>query len=460
MTSEEIDRYTRREYAIDCPQMVLRQDTDNSPETYRGAGSIYQTPEGALVFKLYDRGKGSFAAFARKLGPNSPKSGEIIPRDDYFTLEATSMHGDIWRGERILPELTQGVGGDRVVAGRLYRLVRETNDPLSNNRASYLSLHFAHAFDFPGNTPQTVRTFLRGVEVGMSGDWAHALFDAASLKFEIHEHRGTVFLAAESKNANLPPNLDMRISEALEFVFFLPLRWVVQEKSEAGRYTTCLRPHPKKIAKRYARPPIQFSTVSIKTDVWNLFAKYLEFVLPHLDARWHPLSERVHLVATGDAGSLDAGLLALSVAVEGALSIGFPNLANSGSELDEQIAKTTSIVSGADLTDSFKQRLTGALAAMRAPRAKDRLRALVAAGSIRKELMDRWASLRNSTVHASDADPAEIRALYRRYQSALTLFNELVMLVIGYSGEYTDYSTSGWPARTMEVRSSAATQAI
>ncbi len=65
--------------------------------------------------------------------------------------------------------------------------------------------------------------------------------------------------------------------------------------------------------------------------------------------------------------------------------------------------------------------------------------------------MDCWASIRNSTVHPSDIDPAEIGELYDRYQSALTLFNELVILIIGYTSEYTDYSAPGWPRRKFDT---------
>jgi hypothetical protein len=450
MTSEETDLYMDRGFSIECPDIVLRQNSETSPVIYEGPGSIYQTPEGELAFKCYARGKGDFRALGRLLGSNAPKVGQIIPRDQYFSLKALSLRGEEWLGEYILPEVSQGVDGDQIVTGHLYELVKRVEDTTARDEKAYVSLNFAEPFDFPGNTPRTTKTFLKDVQTSFSGDWSSAVFPAAGLKVELHKHRETIFFSASSESAVLPANVDMRICEALEFTFFVPTRWVVREVREGARYTAALRPFPKIKAKQSGRPPIKFSSVPSESDVWRLFAKYLEYVLPHPESRWHPLSEDVHVVVTGDAGSLDAGLLALSVSVEGALVVGFPNLATPDDRLRQQIAAATKLVCDSDLDGSFKQRLKGSLAAMNTPRAKDKLRALVDVGLIRKDLMDSWASIRNSTVHASDIDPAEINELYGCYQSALTLFNELVILIIGYTGQYTDYSALGWPRRSFD----------
>jgi hypothetical protein len=109
MTSEEIAKYLERSLSIDCPHMKLRKEADPNSRVYEGPGSIYQTTEGDLIFKLYARGAPDYSTFARSLGPNSIKPGEMIPRDEYFALEATSLHGAIFRGEFILPEVNQGV---------------------------------------------------------------------------------------------------------------------------------------------------------------------------------------------------------------------------------------------------------------------------------------------------------------------------------------------------------------
>jgi hypothetical protein len=87
---------------------------------------------------------------------------------------------------------------------------------------------------------------------------------------------------------------------------------------------------------------------------------------------------------------------------------------------------------------------------MLTPRPKDKLMSLVNAGLMRRELMTAWAVVRNSTVHAADFKPTKTAKIFHNYQSALTLLNELIFLIIGYVGQYTDYSVVGWPERNWE----------
>ena len=447
VTSDEIGKYMERTFSLDCPHMVLRQNVASAGQIYEGPGSVYQTKGGDLMFKLYSGGAPDYSTLARRLGPNAIRPGEIIPREEYFGLEATCLHGASWNGGFILPEVNQGVKHGPVVTGSVYELTKRTHDPYSKEPNAYLTLIFAVDFDFPGNRPIVTKTFLAGEEIGMSGDWTPAVFDAAGIEFQLRKKGSSVALSAQSKNATLPQHLDMRISEALEFTFFESERWVIRTVYENREQTTTLRPFPKEHITRTPRPPVGFRSHQTAEDVWRLFARYLEYVIPHPQAEWHPLSDNVHLAVTGDAAPLDSAMLALSVAVEGVLNTGFPKLATPSISLLEEIEAACKLVSDSGLSDSFKQRLLGSLGAMHTPRAKDRLQALVDAGALREELMKAWARIRNSTVHGGDLDPAEIRKMFRDYQSILTLFNELIFLVVGYAGQYTDYSTGGCPLR-------------
>jgi hypothetical protein len=332
----------------------------------------------------------------------------------------------------------------------LYELAETTPDPYSKEPKPYLSLIFAMDFDFPGNKPTVTKVFLAGKEVGMSGDWTPAVFEAAGLEFLLQKKGGSVSLSAQSANAPLPQHLDMRISEALEFTLFESERWVIRTVYENRHQTITLRPFPKERIRKTPRAPIGFRSHQTAEYVWNLFAKYLEYVIPYPRAEWHPLSDNVHLAVAGDAGPLDSAMLALSVAIEGVLKTGFPKVAAPDASLLQEIEAACKLVSDSGLKESFKRRLLGTLGAMHMPRAKDRLIALVDAGALREELTKAWEHIRNSTVHATDLDPTKIRKVFRDYQSALTLFDELVFLVIGYTGKYTDYSTVGWPLRSFD----------
>src|ERR1700723_1793983 len=138
MTSEEIDLYMDRGFSIERPDIVLRQNSEASPVVYEGPGSIYQTPDGELAFKCYARGKGDFRALGRLLGSNAPKEGQIIPRDQYFSLKALSLRGEEWLREYILPEVSQGVDGDQIVTGHLYELVKRVEETTDSDETAYV----------------------------------------------------------------------------------------------------------------------------------------------------------------------------------------------------------------------------------------------------------------------------------------------------------------------------------
>src|SRR6267143_1013277 len=244
-----------RVLSIDCPRMVLRKNSAQSDRVYEGPGSIYQTNEGELTFKLYASGPPDDGVFTRIIGAGSVKSGQIIPHDEYFTLEAASLSGDIWRGDFILPEFNQGVEHGPVIVGSLYELTSAPADPYTTDVTS-CSLGFAGDFEFPTNTLKTTKTFEQGAETSMAGDWMTvARFDAAGLAFRIQRDSRGVFLSAKSNGVTLPCHFDMRICEALQFTLFESLRWVVRRLSGGGQISTTLRPFPKERTKNTARPP-------------------------------------------------------------------------------------------------------------------------------------------------------------------------------------------------------------
>src|ERR1700682_957771 len=98
-----------------------------------------------------------------------------------------------------------------------------------------------------------------------------------------------------------------------------------------------LRPFPMPYTRKSNRPPVGFVSRRTEEHVWRLFGKYLEHIALDACDDEHSLAKSVHFAVLGDMGPLDVGLLALSVATEGALKTGFPNLAVPDEALREQI---------------------------------------------------------------------------------------------------------------------------
>jgi hypothetical protein len=447
-TSDDIQRYMNRTFDIDCPRMVLKRNIKTPDRIYEGPGNIQLTPEGHLVFKLYDQGAPlpPASAFTALLEDTGVKSGQIIPRDEYFSLEATATNGSIWRGESVLPQFAHGVTGAQIISASLHEIVNVIVNPQQKRSKPRLKLIFSRDYDFPGNTLTQTKTSVGGVEVGASGDWRSAAFRAAGLSFHLSKVHNTAQLSVNAEDA-WPTNLDSRICETLQFVFFNPVVWVIRIISENQGEITTLRSFPRHGTNGISYPPIGNNRPSAAMTVWHLFEKYFEYILTHPTGEWHPISNKVHDVIVGGESSFEASLLALSVAVEGALKAGLPQLAARSSSVVGQIDHALDLISQSDLEESFKKRMEGSLNGMRNSRSIDKLLYLQNEGLIREDLVGAWKRLRNPSVHSDGLAPGAIEKQFRDYQSALSLFHEIIFLAIGYTGPYTDYSVAGWPER-------------
>src|SRR5687767_5056594 len=68
---------------------------------------------------------------------------------------------------------------------------------------------------------------------------------------------------------------------------------------------------------------------------------------------------------------------------------------------------------------------------------------------ITAEDIEAWSRTRNPAAHAGLVAPTkdrdETQVLLNRYHRVLNMLNRIVLQLIGYTGQYTDYSRPGWP---------------
>ena len=88
---------------------------------------------------------------------------------------------------------------------------------------------------------------------------------------------------------------------------------------------------------------------------------------------------------------------------------------------------------------------------MKNARAKDILFKLRDNGIIDKQLIKVYGNLRNKAAHGVNDTGADLQNYSNEISAVLVLFNQLVFLLIGYNGEYTDYGTYNYPTRTFEI---------
>ena len=70
---------------------------------------------------------------------------------------------------------------------------------------------------------------------------------------------------------------------------------------------------------------------------------------------------------------------------------------------------------------------------------------LADAGLVSRGLVETWKRLRDSAAHAEVIELDKLQEEIDSIMAVATLFNQLVFILIGYQGKYTDYSERGFP---------------
>jgi hypothetical protein len=142
---------------------------------------------------------------------------------------------------------------------------------------------------------------------------------------------------------------------------------------------------------------------------------------------------------------VDAVGLFLGIAVEGVLNTEFTEIVKVPQDQKDWIDTVLTTVRGiATLPERLCARIQGALGAMKSPRAKDKLRALIETHVIEQKHVDAWDALRNSSAHAVHFDAKDIQDHLARCYMVYELLLLLIYHAIQFKGPYRSFGTSGW----------------
>lgn len=442
----EIEELRNGTWELDCPRMTLRKSAKNGIDVYEGGGYVKRTPDGDLRFKLYSARQLNFA----RIFYSKAKLGQLIDDEEYYELSATDVKGRIWKSTCILPN-TSGYAGEEGVAvsGKLNDLIcTSKKQPPSIHKYSNFNMKFFHAFKIPCNTGTqssiTIGGRIRGQHVSLDT----AQFESCDCEFEMRTENGMVTFGATANVNRLPPNLEVRALESLQFVLAIPLEWVVLQKSEGDVETISIKRVSAKLSKTQLGPPIDFRDPRNVQFVWKLYDKYLSYVLRYEEAhKYHPLSVFVHQVMRGSEGSIEAKMLTLGIAVEGVLREAFPDLAKLPEQESKELEKARQVIDKSSLKKECKERIKGAICSWTERSATDRLCSLVESGVIERNEVDAWKDIRHPSAHATLLDLRDLQKFTDLCHTVTVLFYKLIFHAIGYKGKYTNYSTHGWPLK-------------
>lgn len=447
ITDPLVEAFANDTLIIDCPQITLTQRGTVAPRVISGRGMISLQASSSFQLRMYtDLPENN--PFAELVRMSNWVSGEVIPDDEFFSLDAIDVSGVTWQAKSIYVKLTGYNHG--VVATGNFDLLTHHKTGLSDTVPSVLSMWFFEALEVPFT--RYVRTEVtsgdRKLQQSLSPKFTD--FDVGPFSFEvasIEAKKGTTILSAKSTTAQFPLGMESRILEALRYVTFSPINWCIVDKQHGGCREVSIMPKQKN-TKGLFEEPLSSNRPDCGIDYWRLFSAYLHHVMDFKDElRYHPLSAQLFQIITAETRQMHIVGLLISVAVEGVLNCEFEGLANPPKDFLDSIDSAIKLIRRLKCTNAtLAARIKGSMNPMKSARAADKLKVLQEQGVVTKKMVSDWQKLRNTTAHASVHDnESDIQQLWNRCNTVYTLLNFLVFKAIGYTGKFQDFSSSGWP---------------
>ena len=452
MLKKTLNAFKKGTLELRCPKMVLRQEGTDTPVVTAGSGVIRQDSDRILEFVLLDTKPVSVRDKMRRYAErsNNWRSGQLLPDDEYFSLEATDIDGVAWHSQRLRIDEDSGLGGS-AISGTISRLEHEQASP---RFVSPFHLQFiGNNIEVPCNAVTATETVIaldKAASVPRQNSMSRnaSQFHVGPFQFLLVKEDNVFSLEATASDGAYPEYLEIHILEALQFITGLTLSWTIMTKAKAGSTLTCLRSSNLTEGERATNPPIASNHDVSGQWVWPLFGKYLNHVLQFVpDGRFqvHPISAWLNSVRDAHTVSSFARGLAMGVAVEGILETEFLTTGQPPAAHVEAVNDMIAHVR--DFNDeSVVNRTIGALRSMQKARAKDRLLALQNAGLVRPDDVKAWDAIRNRGAHARPPEDDEIQGWIDDCHKVEVLIHHLIFRAIGYEGRFTDYGTTGWPA--------------
>jgi len=374
----------------------------------------------------------------------------LIADNESYGLFATDVKGRVWSGKYILPS-TSGCAAEEgvTVSGRLDQLVHTSKiQPPPVHPYSSFDMKFFQTFAIPCNVATQSSTVIGGKVRGQRTSLDVAQFKSCECDFEMRAENEMVSFQTFTHSNKLPPNLDLRAIEALQFVLAIPVEWVILDKCEGDTETIQIRRADIYPRKSQLGPPVDFKDIRNSIFVWMLYDKYLGYILKYeRPDKYSPLSVHVRRVIKGSEGSTEARMLTLGIAVEGALRVAFPELVELPKEELNGLEEADEIVDRSSLNEELKRRIKGAIGSWKHRGAADMLSKLVNSGVIELKEFNAWKEIRHPSVHATLLNLHDLQRFVDLCHIGTVLFYKLIFHAIGYKGKYTDYSTHGWPLK-------------
>ena len=451
--------------------MELKRRDGN--EVFSGSGTIRQNERRELVFNLLDTQYGEGVKTAiEECNKHELSAGQIIPMGNYYDLQVTDNSDKTWRS---LPtfNVNRAYGPNKgvVFSGKIRELWHiENHAELANKLAKAQNVPATSFFKqpywdyycfsdigrLPCNASVENSTRVAGRETKKTTSFSVSRAESDMFVFELHKDEGMVqFLVQGKDDCSYSDNIEYCFVEALQFVLGSPFDWEVMVICSGNIEEVGIRPLPTGQQRIKMLPPLTFDTHKYCKEFWQLYQKYLTYIISYTGKGWHPISRRVFTMQHGMSALWPIQMLVAGVEIDGLLNDQFDNMIPPPPAIKQSVDEVLGLIEdykikgGAAIDDDSLSRIKNSLGRLsNSTSARNKLRKLVAESVIRDADVESWNFVRNKAAHAVDSEMEISQDNTQHLNRVLVLFYHLIFHRIGYQGIYNDYGELKYPIKT------------
>ena len=417
-TKSNIDELVERTLTIECFDIRINQNSDTSPFSFRGPGSIALQADGTLLLNMYDAEKKSDMAgmmrlfFDRQIG--------IVHEKEYCSLSAIDEKGNAWTYPRLYVKdgLRPGPHGTIInLKVPDLRTSKITTKPFELAQAEIIILG---KFTLPFNKYET------------NDDYSTlTLLEVFTDEFEFRASQKAKHLKIDvvSRKSIIDRDFITKLTEGLGIAIGRDASPAYYSIGSGSNHESFLNGHADIKGLGVMEPLV--SVFYGKTE------GFVEFISSYVNNRTRAHDPLINywrrLYYVSDIIT-DVAALVLTVNIEGMVKNYFSQRRTPSSEMLGYIKLSQNTIRTTKLPSATKIRVQQALGNMKKLSTTNILKELVSEGVIDGAQVLSWTALRNSLAHADNGpdDTEGFENFIDNIYNCLSLFYRLIGLSVGY----------------------------
>jgi len=420
----------------DLPEIVLT----NQEETIKGKGLISLGENGIIELKVYvDNPKPfSIESIFKGLNQNYKNIGKLVPEESYYSFRGISTTNEEYMCNRVC---VRDHDNQKIYSGEICSELKITDLSFSE-KSKVAKVEIPYKIKIPKNHGiETERRYSdKWTSRNVSLEIFEITFDKKSIDI-ISEDDYIIMLIQYDESGTLEEEIPL-IIKALGFVTATLIdRYVIEYRLDKGKFKIEFHYfHKQRKSVLSGNPPLSISSSYARNNYTSLFSSFFIYLSRN---NHDQLIETFDRIISTKNTFITVYALTLTTAIETILNSYYPSESNliPKNEIDLAVEE----IKGTKIGDSLKNRIIGMLGSIAGQvRADDIMRDLVSSGLINERFRSKWKTLRNSVNHG-DKPTNDFQEYINLCESSLVLYYSLVLNMINYPGQFTDYSTYGYP---------------